>query len=201
MSKKAALYLRVSTASQTTENQRLELEAYCKRMDWTIAKVYEDSGLSGKNDDRPALQEMLADSLKGKFSVVACYKIDRLARSTLDLLNILQRLHSAGVDFVSSSQAIDTTNSAGRMLMTFLGAIAQFERETIVDRVKSGMQRAKAEGIRIGRPRVAFDVARATELKKQGHSWAEIAKQVQTSVATVRRSLYPLLKTLPEKAA
>ncbi|MCX7008756.1 MAG: recombinase family protein [Kiritimatiellaeota bacterium] len=109
--KKVALYLRVSTSSQTVEHQRRELEAYCQRQGWTITKVYEDSGYSGSKSDRPALNAMLADATFGKFAVLVTWKIDRLARSTSDLLNILMTLKSHGVDFCSTTQAIDTTTS------------------------------------------------------------------------------------------
>jgi DNA invertase Pin-like site-specific DNA recombinase len=192
--KKVALYLRVSTSQQTVENQRLELEKYCERQGWQIVKVYEDSGFSGSKSDRPALNEMLRDAGKSKFQVVVCWKIDRLARSTADLLNILLTLKNHGVDFCSTTQAIDTTTSYGRMVMTFLGAIAEFERETIVERVRSGLDRAKANGVKLGRPRAGFDVSKAIELKRNGMSWADISKELKTSNSTIRRIVTPLLK-------
>ena len=196
MSKKAAIYCRVSTHQQTTENQRLELEAYCRRQEWTVAKVYDDSGVSGKTDDRPALRQMLADSAKGKFSVVVCWKIDRIARSTINLLQILQQLRAAGVDFCATTQAIDTTNSAGRMLMTFLGAIAEFERETIVERVKSGLSRAKANGVKLGRPRVAFDINAALRMRdKEGLGYKQIAKALGIPRTTLYRTMGAIPKT------
>lgn len=195
MNKRVALYLRVSTNQQTTENQRLELESYCKRQEWEVAKIYDDSGISGKNDDRPALQEMLADSVKSRFSVVVCWKIDRIARSTINLLQILQQLRAAGVDFCATTQAIDTTNSAGRMLMTFLGAIAEFERETIVERVRAGLQRAKTNGVRLGRPRVGFDVKKALELRQGGLGYKQIAKEMGIPRTTIFRTLQAIPKT------
>jgi len=195
--KKVAIYLRVSTSSQTVESQRLELEAYCQRQGWVITQTYEDAGISGTKYDRPALQQMLKDSAKGKFEILVIFKIDRLARSTSDLLNILQQLKSNGVDFISTTQSIDTTTSMGKMVLTFLGAIAEFERETIVERINSGISRAKAEGVRFGRPRAGFDVNKALELKRNGKSWNQIAKSTGVSKATVRRTLTPLFKTPP----
>ena len=192
--KKVALYLRVSTSSQTCENQKRELDAYCQRQGWVIAKVYEDSGYSGSKSDRPALNAMLADATFGKFAVLVVWKIDRLARSTSDLLNILMTLKSHGVDFCSTTQAIDTTTSYGKMVMTFLGAIAEFERDTIIERVKSGIERAKANGVKLGRPRTGFDVHRALQMKQGGSSWGDIAKELKVSSATLRRGLTPLLK-------
>jgi DNA invertase Pin-like site-specific DNA recombinase len=200
MSKRVAMYLRVSTNLQTVENQRIELDKYCERQGWTIAKVYEDSGYSGSKSDRPALNEMLKDSAKGKFDVVVVWKIDRLARSTTDLLNILMTLKNGGVDFVSTTQAIDTTNSMGRMIMTFLGAIAEFERDTIIERVKCGLERAKAQGVRLGRPRVGFDYNRALQLKKEGFSWSQIAKDLKVSSATIRRMVTPMLHNTVQPA-
>lgn len=195
-SKNVALYLRVSTSQQTVENQRLELEKYCERQGWVVAKVYEDSGISGKSADRPALQEMLKDAAKGRFAVLVVWKIDRLARSVVDLLNILNSLRSHGVDFCSTTQAIDTTTSYGKMVLTFLGAIAEFERETIVERVKAGISRAKANGVRLGRPRVAFDVNRAIRMRDQeGAGYKQIAKALGIPRTTVYRTLGAIPKT------
>lgn len=195
--KKVAIYIRVSTSSQTVEPQRLELEAYCQRQGWVVSQTYEDAGISGTKYNRPALQQMLKDASKGKFDVLMVFKIDRLARSTSDLLNILQQLTALGVDFISTTQAIDTTTSMGRMVLTFLGAIAEFERETIVERINIGITRAKAEGVRFGRPRAGFDVNKALEMKRNGQSWNDIAKSTGVSKATIRRTLTPLFKTPP----
>jgi len=192
---KVALYLRVSTHQQTTENQKIELESYCKRQDWTIAKVYDDSGISGSKFNRPALQEMLKDATKGKFQIVACYKIDRMARSTIDLLHILTQLKNAGVDFVSVTQAINTSSSAGRMLVSFLGAVAEFERDTIIDRVKSGLHRARLNGIILGRPRIEVDAQEVRRLRDSGLSLRAIAKQLGVGVGTIHRALSGVPKT------
>ena len=193
--KKVAIYLRVSTSSQTCENQRRELDAYCERQGWVIAKVYEDSGFSGSKSDRPALKDMLADATKGKFAVLVTWKIDRLARSTSDLLNILLTLKNHGVDFCSTTQAIDTTTSYGKMVMTFLGAIAEFERDTIIERVKAGIERAKANGVKLGRPRIGFDIGKALELKKQGLGVRRIANELGMNYGTVYRYLKSVKQT------
>ena len=195
--KKVACYFRVSTSTQTCENQRIELESYCQRQGWTITQVYEDAGVSGSKFDRPALQQMLKDSAKGKFDIVIVWKIDRLARSTSDLLHILQQLNTNGVGFVATTQAIDTTSSMGRMVVTFLSAIAEFERDTIVERVKAGIQRAKSEGIKIGRPRVAVDIVKAIELRNQGLGYKQIAK----SLGLPRTTVYRVLSAIPLTSA
>jgi DNA invertase Pin-like site-specific DNA recombinase len=195
INKKVAFYMRVSTTQQTTENQRLELEKYCERQGWKVAKIYEDNGISGSKSDRPALNEMLQDSNKGKFDVLCVWKIDRLARSTTDLLNILLTLKNNGVDFCSTTQAIDTTTSYGKMVMTFLGAIAEFERDTIIERVKAGIERAKAQGVKLGRPRVAVDVVRALAMRDEGLGYKQIAKALGVPRTTVYRTLGGIPKT------
>ncbi len=196
MNKKAALYLRVSTRrDQTTENQRREVERYCERQGWQVVEVYDDSGVSGSKSERPALSRMMKDAAQGRFEVVCVWKIDRLARSVADLLNILSALRSHGVDFVSTTQAIDTSSSYGKMVLVFLGAIAEFERDLICERVKSGIERAKADGVRFGRPRVGFDVNRAVQMKRQGKNWRDVSRELGVAHSTVRRIVSPLLKS------
>ena len=192
--KKASLYLRVSTTTQTCENQQMALEVYCERQGWEIKKIYSDDGISGSQSDRPALNQLMDDARNGKVGdVVVCWKIDRLARSTIDLLRVLTELKSAGVDFCATTQAIDTTTSYGKMVMTFLGAIAEFERETIIERVKVGLDRARANGTKLGRPRVGIDVPKAIELRNQGLGYKQIAKQL----GVPRTTLYRTLKAIP----
>jgi len=192
---KAGLYLRVSTNQQTTENQRRELEAYCERQGWKISAVYDDSGVSGAKAERPALNKMLNDAAKNKFQVLLVVKIDRLARSTANLLHILQQLQTAGVGFVATSQQLDTTSAYGRMVLTFLGAIAEFERELIRERVVAGLARAKAEGVRCGRPKTVLDAKEAVRLHRQGVSLREIAKKMGVGVGTIHRALSGVPKT------
>jgi DNA invertase Pin-like site-specific DNA recombinase len=193
--KRAAIYLRVSTAAQTTENQSLELRRYCDRQGWTVTKEYADHAVSGTQHERPALNEILLDAQQGKFDVLVVWKIDRLARSTAHLLEILNLLRASHVDFCSSTQGIDTTTAHGRMVFTFLGAIAEFERELITERVTAGIARAKQNGVQFGRPRVGFDINKALELRKEGLSWGTLAKRTGVSSATLRRAIYPLLKS------
>lgn len=192
--KRAAIYMRVSTDGQTTENQRLAVEQYCKLQGWKVAKVYEDVGVSGAQDRRTGLDALKADVAKSRFDVVLVWKFDRLARSTTHLLETLSLLTRYGVDFVSVTEAVDSSTPAGKMVLTFLGAIAEFEREIIRERVVCGLERAKSEGVRLGRPRVGFDVNEAVRLKKDGRSWNQLAKQLGVSSATLRRMVPPLLR-------
>lgn len=192
---KAGLYCRVSGDSQNTEGQVRELRAYCQRQGWTVFGVYDDSGISGaKADNRPALAKLLRDAAEGHVQVVVVWKVDRLARSTVDLLNILTTLQKSGVHFCSSTQSIDTTSALGKMILTLLGCIAEMERDTLIERIHVGIRTAKMNGVRFGRPRAGFDVNTALQMKRGGASWGEVAAAARVSKATVRRVLAPLLK-------
>ena len=191
---KVAIYVRVSTSGQTVENQERELLAHCQRQGWQVYKVYRDEGFSGAVADRPALKEMMADARQSQFDSLLIWKIDRLARSIAHLIETLAELKGLGVGFISLTEAINTETAQGRMLCSFLGAIGEFEREMTIARVKSGMARASAAGVRIGRPRAGFDVNEAIRLKQDGQSWSQVAKSVGASSATVRRIVTPLLK-------
>lgn len=193
---KVAIYVRVSTSGQTVENQERELLAHCQRQGWLVHKVYRDEGFSGAVAERPALKEMMSAARQGRFDLVACWKIDRIARSISHLLEVLSELKSLGIGFISLTEAINTETAQGRMLCSFLGAIGEFERELTIERVRSGMARAKAAGVRIGRPRAGFDVNAALRLKRAGFSWAQISTELGASSATIRRGVTPLLKRL-----
>jgi len=191
---RCAVYCRVSTSDQTTENQKRDLTRYCESRDWAIAHVFEDVGVSGAQDRRPALDELMLQARKREFDVVLVWKFDRFARSVQHLLTALQEFQGLGLDFVSYSEGIDTSTAMGRMVFTFLGAIAEFERSLLRERVKAGMARAKAEGVHCGRPRVGFDVNEALRLKQEGMSWSQLARRMNVSVSSLRRTLSPLLK-------
>jgi DNA invertase Pin-like site-specific DNA recombinase len=151
---KAAVYARVSTADQTCDNQLLELRRYVEARGWTAVE-YVDSGVSGAKDRRPALDELLADARRRRFDVLVCWRLDRLGRNLKHLITLLEDLQALGVAFVSLAEGIDATTPAGKLQMHILGAIAEFERERIRERVMAGLERAKAQGIRLGRPRKA----------------------------------------------
>lgn len=154
--RRAALYARVSTAEQTPENQLAVLRPYGEARGWRVVE-YVDHGVSGAKDRRPALDAMLGAVRARKVDVVACTKLDRLARSTHHLVGLVQELQALGVDLVVLDQAIDTTTPSGRLLFHVLAAIAEFERDLIRDRVLAGLSRARVKGTRsgkaIGRPR------------------------------------------------
>jgi DNA invertase Pin-like site-specific DNA recombinase len=150
--KRAALYMRVSSGEQNTEAQERALREYVQRRDWTIHRVYRDQGLSGANSNRPALNEMLKDCRRGSLDVVVVWKFDRFARSLKALISGLELCRSLGIDFVSVTEAVDTSLPAGELVFQMIGAVAQFERSLIGERVKSGLANARAKGKVLGRP-------------------------------------------------
>jgi DNA invertase Pin-like site-specific DNA recombinase len=151
--KRAAIYLRVSTSKQDTENQRRELEVVAARSSWQIVKVYEDAGISGAKgrDKRPGMDSMLKAVNAKEFEIVAAWSVDRLGRSLTDLLGILQGLHDKGVDLFLHQHGLDTSTTAGKAMFQMLGVFAEFEGGIIRERVNAGLARAKAKGTRLGR--------------------------------------------------
>jgi DNA invertase Pin-like site-specific DNA recombinase len=147
---RAAIYARVSTADQTCENQLLELHRYVDARAWTGVD-YVDRGISGAKDRRPALDSLLQDARRRRFDVLIVWRLDRLGRNLRHLVVTLEDLSALGIGFVSLNEGIDATTPAGRLQMAVLGAIAQFERERIAERVRAGLARAKAQGQRLGR--------------------------------------------------
>src|SRR5688572_4416566 len=151
--KRVAIYARVSTTQgQTCESQLLELRRYVQARGWT-AKEYVDEGVSGAKDRRPALDAMLNDAKRRRFDVVVCWRLDRLGRNLKHLITLLEELQALGISFVSLAEGIDATTPAGKLQMHILGAIAEFERERIRERVLAGLQRARRQGTKLGRRR------------------------------------------------
>src|SRR5215475_164884 len=171
--KRAAIYVRVSTLEQDTDLQETELRDYCERRGWEYV-VYRDKGQSGAKHDRPALNQMLNDLRRRKFDVMVVWKLDRLARSLKQLLTIGEECQSLGVDLVSLRQNIDTTLPAGRLTFQILGAVAEFERELLRERVRAGMAQARRTGKHVGRPALrkfqTEDIQRIRELRSSGTS-------------------------------
>src|SRR5436309_9680276 len=153
---KAAVYARVSTLDQEPENQLAELRRYVEARGWTLTE-YVDRGVSGAKDRRPALDQMLADAKRRKFDVLVCWRLDRLGRNLRHLILLLDELHAVGIGFVTLGEGIDTTSPSGRLVLHVLGAIAEFERERLRERVLAGLQRARTQGVRLGRPRRRID--------------------------------------------
>lgn len=142
---KVAIYTRVSTQDQTNENQLIELRNYCQRNDHKIISEYSDT-ISGTKSSRPELDRMLQDMRDKKFEAVCVWKFDRLGRSTIHLLQVLEELKKKGVRLIATSQNIDTSTAMGKLFFTILSGIAELEREMIVERTMLGLARAKKEG-------------------------------------------------------
>jgi DNA invertase Pin-like site-specific DNA recombinase len=187
--KRAAIYVRVSTAEQDTDMQETELRQYVESRGWEYV-VYRDKA-SGAKNDRPALNAMLSDLRRRKFDVVVVWALDRLARSLKQLLTIGEECPSLGVDLVSLRQNIDTTLPAGRLTFQILGAVAEFERELLRERVKAGMAQARRTGKHVGRPALRkfsmTETARMQELRSMGTSVRKLAKDFETTQWMVAR--------------
>jgi putative DNA-invertase from lambdoid prophage Rac len=153
MSKRIALYYRVSTDDQTTEPQRLELQDYCNRRGWSVAVEYTDQ-ISGAKFTRSGLDRLMAAVRKRKIDVILCVKLDRLGRSFPHLAQMIFEFDSNGVALICTSQPIDTSeeNPAGRLIMHVLIAMAEFERSLIKERTRAGLKVARARGVKFGRP-------------------------------------------------
>ena len=188
MSSRAALYSRVSTASQSTDNQSMVLRAFAAARGWT-ATEFVDQGQSGAKERRPQLDALLAAARARKVDVVACVKLDRLARSVHHLVAMVREFEALGVDLVVLDQAIDTTTPSGRLLFHVLAAISEFERSLVVDRVKAGLDRARSRGVKLGRPRVQVDAARVMALQAEGRSIRAIARELGVSATVVAKTL------------
>src|ERR671918_1242850 len=187
--KRCAIYARVSTSSQTTDNQLQALRAFVMARGWEAVEFI-DAGISGAKERRPALDVLLAAVRARRVDVVAVVKLDRLARSTRHLVTLAAELEALRVDLVVLDQAIDTTTPAGRLLFNVLASIAEFERDLIRDRVLAGMRRAKAQGRHLGRPRQhRFDTEEARELVAGGLSLRAVARQLGTHPYMVSRAV------------
>jgi DNA invertase Pin-like site-specific DNA recombinase len=151
---KVAVYARVSTADQTCDNQLLELRRYVEARGWTAVE-YVDHGVSGAKDRRPALDQLVADVRRHKVQAVVCWRLDRLGRNLRHLVMLLDDWNARGVAFVTLGEGIDTSTPAGRLVAGVLGSIAEFERARIQERIHAGLARARAQGKRIGRPRIS----------------------------------------------
>ena len=181
---KAAIYARVSTFDQEPENQLQELRRYTAARGWT-GQEYVDRGVSGAKDRRPALDQLLSDARRRRFDVLVCWRLDRLGRNLKHLITLLEDLQALGVAFVSLAEGIDATTPAGKLQMHILGAIAEFERERIRERVLAGLQRARTQGQRLGRPRATIPVEQVQGVSSLSVEGA--ARALGVSRSTVKR--------------
>ena len=190
MNKRVAIYARVSTTDQSTDSQLLDLRRFVADRGWHLHREYTDNGISGTKDNRPALNQLMDDAKKRKFSVVLVWRFDRFARSTKHLILALEEFRNLGVDFVSYQENIDTSSPLGSAIFTIISAVAQLERDIIAERVKMGLRRAKENGKRLGRPQgTSLDIEAASRLRREGMGLRQIAEKLGSSKTTVGRVL------------
>ena len=190
MTKRAALYVRVSTDRQTVENQIAALSKIAEARGWQIVATFNDAGISGAKGrkDRPGLDQMLREAQRGKFDVVMAWAIDRIGRSLVDLLNTIETLSACGVDLYLDQQSIDTTTPMGKLMFQVTGAFAEFERSMIRQRIHAGLSRAVANGAKLGRPlNNPSAIEQARMALGQGLGINRVAKLVGLSNGTVQR--------------
>src|SRR5580700_5711230 len=192
---RVALYSRVSTThGQDPELQLRELREYAASRGWTIIREYTDLGISGSKDSRPALNQLMADAHQRKFDAVLVWKLDRFARSLRHLVNALAEFEALGLAFISLRDNLDLSTPAGRLMFQIIGAMAEFERSLITERVRAGMRNARAKGQRIGRPPRTYlplEVrnAIAGAYQRREGSLRKLAARFETSVGSIQRCI------------
>ena len=186
MTKRAALYCRVSTGDQHLGTQLLDLRELAKQRGFEIVGEYTDV-ISGAKSKRPGLERLMADARRRRFDVLLVAAFDRIARNVRHFLEVLDELNHLSIQFVSLRESIDTSGPLGRAMVVIVGAIAELERSLIVERVKAGMRRAKLEGRRIGRQPLNIDRKQVVADRKSGMSLTQVAKKHRISRASVCR--------------
>ena len=195
---RVALYARVSTLNgQDPEMQLSELREYAARRGWTIASEFVDQGVSGSKESRPQLNQLMADAHRRKFDAVLVWKIDRFGRSLKHLVNALADLCAYGVAFISFRDNLDLSTPSGRLMFQIIGAMAEFERSLIQERVRAGLRNARAKGKKFGRPHVQVDAVRVSELRRDGLSWSQVCRTLNVSKGSAQRSVARLPESTP----
>jgi len=188
--KRAAIYLRVSTDGQTTENQRLALAEVAARRGWQMVATYEDAGISGAKDrdKRAGLDAAMKDAIRRRFDVLAVWSIDRLGRSTATVATVLAELDAAGVAIYADREGMDATTPHGRAMLQMAAVFAELERGMIRERVVAGLTRAKAQGKQLGRPKVAGATEDAIRnALSAGKGILKVAAELGVGSGTVQR--------------
>lgn len=188
--RRVALYARVSTKQdQDPEMQLRELRMFCQHRGWAVTAEFVDKGVSGAKDRRPALDDLMRSARRGRVDAVVVWKFDRFARSVRHLVTALAEFQSLAVDFVSLTEAIDTSTPLGRAMFAIVGAIAEFERELIGERVRAGVAKARASGKRLGRPRKTLDLDTVRARLAGAESLRAVALDLGVHHATLSRAL------------
>jgi DNA invertase Pin-like site-specific DNA recombinase len=199
---RAALYARVSTLNgQHPEMQLNELREYASRRGWQIAGEYVDEGVSGSKESRPELNRLMGDSRRRQFDIVLVWKVDRFGRSLKHLVNALADLDAYGVAFASLKDNLDLSTPSGRLMFQIIGAMAEFERALIQERVRAGLQNARRSGKTLGRPRRIVDIGRISRMKAEGQSLRSIASKLDIGYGTTRKLLASIERKTPASGA
>jgi len=192
---RVALYARVCTLNnQDPEMQLSELREYAAHRGWQIVEEFTNQGVSGCKESRPALNRLMADACRRRFDAILVWKIDRFGRSLKHLVNALAELAALGVAFISLRDNLDLSTPSGRLMFQIIGAMAEFERALIQERVRAGLRNARSKGKKLGRPRVTVDASKIASLRAQGRSWGEIVEEMGIGNGTAQRALACLLK-------
>lgn len=185
------IYARVSTKDQSTKNQIIPMQEYARQRGWQVVEVVEDQGISGTTNKRPGLEKLMGMAHRREFDILLVYGLDRFGRSIKDLVSALEELKTRNIDFCSySQQAMDTTTPAGKMLFSITSAFAEFEAGIIKERVKAGLERARAEGTLLGRRKKLIPgpmVQRILSLRKKKTPLLTISKKVGIPYGTLYR--------------
>ncbi len=198
--KRAVIYLRVSTVDQHPETQLLDLRQLASQRGFEVVQEYADR-ISGTKARRPGLDELMRDARRGRFDVLLVWSADRIARSTKHFLEVLDELNRLGIQYISFREELDTSGPLGRAIVTIVAAVAELERNLIVERVKSGMRRARLEGRSIGRPALVLDREAILTDRRRGQSLSQIARAHRISRTTVHRVLHEHAPTSQERVA
>lgn len=195
---RAAFYLRVSTKDQQVENQRLDLVGHARARGWEVVSEYADVGISGAKAKRPGLDKLMDDARKRRFDILVVWRFDRFARSVKHLVHALHEFRALGIHFVSFQENVDTTSALGEAMFAIIAAISQLERDLIRERILAGLRRARAEGIRLGRPAKEINLERIRELRAEDRSIREIAQILGLSKSRVANALQGIAPRTPE---
>jgi len=187
--KRVACYARVSTLDQTCDSQLHDLREYCRARGWHSVVEYVDHGISGSREKRPALDKLMRETKARKIDVVVVAAFDRFGRSVRHLVETLEIFRHYQVEFISLRESIDTGSPLGAAVFTIIAAIAQLERSLIAERVKAGLRRARAEGKRIGRPRLVVDQRQLQQIATQRLSIRAAAQVLRISPSSYLRLL------------
>jgi len=186
---RVALYLRVSTTDQDPESQGREVRTFVTARGWETVETYQDLGVSGARTQRPALDRLVRDAWRGRFQAVVVWDLSRMARSNLHALQLLQEFEQMKVRLVAVKQTFDTDTPLGKAFFTLAAMFAELERSILIERVRAGMARARAEGKRIGRPVRVVDLEELRRLRVEGLSIRRIARRIGVPSSTVAKRL------------